>query len=70
MEEDPDGLVASPLSIEADAWEQFRALYVVTVLVVWGFLLQGAILAQIVEVLPAAASPVIPNSFDCFLTQR
>lgn len=49
MEEDPDGLVASPLSIEADAWEQFRALYVVTVLVVWGFLLQGAILAQIVE---------------------
>lgn len=37
-----------PLFI-ASSWEQFRSLYSVSFLVVWGFLLQGALFAHIID---------------------
>ena len=39
----------TPPLFTASSWEQFRALYSVTFLVVWGFLLQGALFAHILD---------------------
>ena len=46
---DAEDFAETPPLFVASSWDQFRSLYAVSFLIVWGFLLQGAIFAHIFD---------------------
>ena len=49
LEHDPSAVADVPPLLVDDSWEQFRALYSASFFVVWGFLLQGALFAHMLD---------------------
>lgn len=46
---DAENFAETPPLLSASSWEQFRSLYSASFLIVWGFLLQGALFAHIFD---------------------
>jgi hypothetical protein len=46
---DSENFAETPPLLSASSWEQFRSLYSASFLIVWGFLLQGALFAHIFD---------------------